>query len=868
MKGKNPVGMAAIYVFGFWWLFFTAREFNWSPIQLVQNWDYATYSVGYWLAGIVGGFCVGIWVIWFQRTQALGRLFRGKGGNFFNGAVSTLGQVPMPDKPSRRISNAKQRLPIESVLVNKWLEESAEAYPAHAKLFMTVWDTYCAYPGHPATHRHGGHANRRLYQHCLAVTEMALQEAGAFVYDGVHTKKRGKTRRQIIPKRNADFKFNPDDPLIPVIALAHDFGKLEAYKFDETGQLVTKESGASTDHDDDRIFHDALGARMLARLPEYWELSAWDRRALNLVIGHYHHPSAFPVDANGLPLDDRMLSLMEFLIYVDKKTGLMESGKTAEEEDNEISEEQSAQIYQAFVQIITEWGRVNGTGDQNANASIKIAQKHDGVIVVKELELRKLILSRLGWSLDEGESRYRVTMNLLYTLAEKGLLHDRHNGVDFSRYHPMYSVSFRSSKNGQHLSTWEPVIIFRPLSTTPEFAGITSLPDFGSRLVINRPLYTHNPGIRDPEVLRELVSKAFGEDVARSIRVGDKKETKAAAEARESQRQATSAALPAPAPSSPDSATRKQLPAASSQPVAGAKENQPASSPSQNATTVVKAPWEEEPRSQATPSQSAQPSAASSEPDGDDADVDLANLPDPNAAGSAESGPADPLDDMDVSISGSEGGDVFSGDDFGSFSDFDGGSSSSETSAPGAAESVAAVPAATDPEVVCAPRPTPTITGDDIGVKEIKGRALPDEDAQRPRTDKRQREKDAARLDALSQAVQAYEPPPPAKTSAAKPPQPALPQTFAKPAVQDRKSSRRKGTPYDEVLGRLKTLIASGGVQVCGNANGFNYVAAEDIQTIASKIDLTGDLRLDDMVKTLKLSVMNGGGITMIGIPE
>jgi hypothetical protein len=145
-----------------------------------------------------------------------------------------------------------------------------------------------------------------------------------------------------------------------------------------------------------------------------------DRQAVNLVIATT--TDDFPVDRNGLSLDDRMTALMEFLILVDKKTGMAESSITETLSDHEISEDESNAIYHSFVEIMTEYGRVNGTGDQAKDSTLKIAQKHDGLIVIREKDLRSLILAKMGWSLEEGEGRYRMTLNLMTTLQRRLLL--------------------------------------------------------------------------------------------------------------------------------------------------------------------------------------------------------------------------------------------------------------------------------------------------------------------------------------------------------------------------------------------------------------------------------------------------------------
>lgn len=77
---------------------------------------------------------------------------------------------------------------------------------------------------------------------------------------------------------------------------------------------------------------------------------------------------------------------------------MAESNITDSLNEHEITEEESSSIYQSFVSIITEFGRVNGTGDKARDSTLKIAQKHDGLIVVKEKDIRMLILAKMGWS--------------------------------------------------------------------------------------------------------------------------------------------------------------------------------------------------------------------------------------------------------------------------------------------------------------------------------------------------------------------------------------------------------------------------------------------------------------------------------------
>ncbi len=547
MNASNKIIRATVVVFGFWWLILTAWAFGGSPLMFIDNWAFVGFTITHWVLGVVSGLIIGIWFIWFARITAMNRLYKGKGGTDHNGARSTLGAVPVPVKALKRVESESKRLPIENEKILSWLENNQKAWPAHVKLFWAIWDTYSAYSHFPASHRRGGHGNRRLWQHCLAVTATALQDAPAYVFEGVYVKARGKPKFKIIDLKNKEYVFDSTDPLIPILALAHDIGKLEAYVLAADGSVITKEEGgALTPQDDNRISHDALGSRILARFPEHWPLPPRDRTTVNLVIAHYHHPSRFPVDRNGLSLDDRMTALMEFLILADKKTGMAESSITETLTEQEISEEESSSIYHCFVDIITEFGRVNGTGDQARDSTLKIAQKHDGLIVIKEKDLRMLVLAKMGWSLEEGDGRYRMTLNLVTTLQEKGVLYSAHNQADMSRFFPMYSVAFRNPQTGAHLTTWEPCIIIRPVATTPELAALSGLPNMTTKLDIERPLFTHNLGITETDTLRALIARGFGDEIAGKATIAGKQIAKRSADPVV----AVASPDPAPAPAS------------------------------------------------------------------------------------------------------------------------------------------------------------------------------------------------------------------------------------------------------------------------------------------------------------------------------
>lgn len=396
MNAKNPIVKATFIVFATIWVAMNLYTLITDPVFFWENIPNMVHGVFITFVGCVIGVILTAGLILFERSVAQMRL---QGGSF-NGVTSSIGPVPILAPPARR-AKAKECLPIESERVKQWIEANKVAHPEYVTLFMAIWQTLSAHKTHPASHRKGGHGGRTLAQHCMAVAETALELAPGWSYEGVYITRPGKSPKLIIAKRNANYVFDALDPIIPVLALAHDLGKIEAYKLQADGTVLTSETGSM--QDDAGVKHDALGARILARISEFWELPPRDTEALTTVIAHYHHPSDFPVDKDGLSIEDRKTALMEFLILADKTTGQRESGiSAATANEDTITETEADEIYAAFVSCITEKGRINGTGDSETDKVFKIGQKHGNLIYLREAPLLAAMSRKLGLSIEAG----------------------------------------------------------------------------------------------------------------------------------------------------------------------------------------------------------------------------------------------------------------------------------------------------------------------------------------------------------------------------------------------------------------------------------------------------------------------------------
>ncbi|MBK4738923.1 CRISPR-associated endonuclease Cas3'' [Noviherbaspirillum pedocola] len=550
MNHKNPIIKATFIVFAFWWTVCNAYTLFTDPVWFWESLPAMRYGLFITVVGLLCGLVISAALIVLERSLALDRL---KGGSFL-GITSTIGPVPILAPPAKRVK-AKECLPIESERVKQWIAANKETNPAYVALFMAVWETLSAHKTHPASHRKGGHGGRTLAEHCMAVADTALELAPGWSYDGVYIKRAGKTPKLIIAKRNAEYRFDPADPLIPILGLAHDIGKIEAYKLQPDGTVLTSES--SSEQDDAGVKHDALGARILARIAEFWEIPPEDNRILSRVVAHYHHPSDFPVDKDGLALDDRMMALLEFLILADQTTGQRESGISAASANADaITETEGEEIYAAFVACVTEQGRINGTGNIEADKTFKIGQKHGNVVYLRDEALLRAMCKQLGVSIEVGRGRYILLNRILTVLEEKGILVTSHNSVDFKGYQPLYLVRFYHSETATALADWHQTIVIRPTSQHGDLHALLNLSPLATTAKIEGIYFAHLNKIADPAKLFDLVGKAFDDDVLQSVRKG----IMAAGMPVEAVRTTTPAVEPRPAPEKPETAPIKVSP--------------------------------------------------------------------------------------------------------------------------------------------------------------------------------------------------------------------------------------------------------------------------------------------------------------------
>lgn len=508
----------------FYWIIFTVISLAANPLGIREGISLWFDQTKYTLMLMLVFSCLAALVVLLRIHLTKNKVLRHMKSSERLGIISSKG--PVPAKDFLKIDPQAVMKPVHGQLLQHWVETQDKIAKETGKdsvyvnLFHAVWRIYSQYAHFPASHRLGGHGDRRLYLHCHDVAEHCLRLVqSGWQYEGIFVKKRGRKPVKIHSPNSSKSQLSPNDPLIPLVGLAHDIGKLLCYQVDEQGKIIRNLEGNSTTQDDDSsgVMHDYLGPRILAQLPEFWALNARDRNALTLAMAFYHHPSAVPLKANNMILDERAAMLMSLLIHADRQVSATESGIDV---SDEVEEDNAEEIYSTFASIISTFGRINGTGSPSVDKRNMIGLKYADCIVMRERPLRLLLLKQLNLTEDGGEKRYHFTIKLLSILKEKGLLYTQHGTVDFGDYLPMYRVALYNPKRKVHMTTFAPALVIKiPDATMPEFESLGFLDLHSSIPVFESIMTTHLTKIKDPERLEKMNLEAFGNEAAQASRL-------------------------------------------------------------------------------------------------------------------------------------------------------------------------------------------------------------------------------------------------------------------------------------------------------------------------------------------------------------
>ncbi len=431
------------------------------------------------------GFVIGYLLLRLLRALHLQRKRSAltRGGSL-RGASISLGRMP----PGRELP-AKAKLgpnlaPLLPEDVRTWYANYKVSHPSFSVLFDSLFAMYLANKRMPASPVPGGHGGASLLQHSFNVMATIMTMAPTWEYVG-HKDEKDRLAFKLIDQA---YKFDPKDPLIPLLGFAHDVGKLIAFNLGKDG-LVTQVSKT----------HDKEGGLILTQMPEFWALEERDSQALNLAVSFYHRIWQIPDW-----VDDRTRALAELLIAADIRAGEAEGEskeamramygsfqmsdedrvKAAVEEavksidaeaDSQDAKEQPVlsnrvvdlgadeMLLQMMLDFLAEPNRTNG-----GNGDMRVALKYDDLVYVNEAKLREEMKADTGratlFDLKGKGQLAGFTAKVMEILSRRGLLLQDFEGLHFTEK----SALFSTVMHGDHdkvVGDWKFTLIFKASAT-------------------------------------------------------------------------------------------------------------------------------------------------------------------------------------------------------------------------------------------------------------------------------------------------------------------------------------------------------------------------------------------------------------------
>lgn len=406
---------AVIRLTVFWWLLTAAVSF-WNAGS--QGWQNIVPMLGLTAIGALAG----VIMVWTSTVSYRASRSRMVDNDEVRGLTCSIGEIPFLIQPPLEATDLPQLIDwpdVPEAFFAQWRNRYLSSHPHHMALFDRLLKIYNHNPDLPATHVPGGHGGRTLLQHALLCAYLMYSLGENWVYKGLAA--RTDNKRVILALRDPDYQYDCNDPLAVIIGLAHDLGKIEAYRYNKEGKVVGI-----------RNEHDLTGARILARLDELWALPDIDRSAILLAIAHYHHPVELPLHSDRGAIDDRTIALMELLIKTDNNAGYIEhSGRrlTEAEYDNlhdEVDGQEDIPVermWEVFCDMVHEPNAIN----QKARSGIALYMMGGGLnaphLFLNSKDMAGLLEVQLGVAGKIlGDGRHSHVVRLMEALAEKNVL--------------------------------------------------------------------------------------------------------------------------------------------------------------------------------------------------------------------------------------------------------------------------------------------------------------------------------------------------------------------------------------------------------------------------------------------------------------
>ncbi len=333
--------------------------------------------------------------------------------------------------------------------------------------------------GLPASPRKGAHGDVDLTTHSIT---LAVAMANLWI---------GKTPESVLP---ADAQKKPEGhayplPVAIVAGLAHDIGKVDTFRREKDGSINVIG------------LHDLVGGRLLATLPEYWDIdNDFEQRIMAQAIRYYHHPTGLPgagKTRRSIQTDKAVTDLMEKIRKADFLAGAIE-GRSDEiaadyQDEDELPElTLDDQVWETFLYLMEK----DSSAINHKSPARRIGYKQGKILYLTEKAIRERIIDELSITRpDYTESNNGNPGRIIKVIAarlykQENLLITKIQGKETNPLGAAVYLAFEgtnASGDVSHASERIPHYLVR--IDSGRFAWMQEIPDYPSRIIIERAVW-------------------------------------------------------------------------------------------------------------------------------------------------------------------------------------------------------------------------------------------------------------------------------------------------------------------------------------------------------------------------------------------
>ncbi|MHB8314416.1 MAG: hypothetical protein ACYDCW_01700 [Acidithiobacillus ferrivorans] len=362
-----------------------------------------------------------------------------------------------------------------------------------AEMFLAVFSILDA-SGLPASPKMGSHGDNDLVTHSM---RLAILMANHWREEnGVQQTVPGDAAK---PAQSRAYS----EALAIVTGLAHDIGKVQTFQRGPEGITVIG-------------LHDMIGGRMLATLPEYWDLNDdYQQRIMAQAIRYYHHPRSYPGAGNtrrGIVTDKAVTQLMEAIRRADYAAGAIE-GRAEEVMADYLAEDElperdlDEQVWETFLAILAkDRDAINHKSPQR-----RVGYKQGPVLyliekVVRERIVDDLSITRSDYTEANNGNPGKLIRVIADRLRKQNALITNIMGREASPAGAAVYIAFHGvGKSGDAVeSKAENIPHYMVRLDAGPFAELNALADYPSAIIVTRPVWPQylkkNPTDPDTEV--------------------------------------------------------------------------------------------------------------------------------------------------------------------------------------------------------------------------------------------------------------------------------------------------------------------------------------------------------------------------------